>query len=70
MLDETKNSTVNGGPTTSPGEDGKMVQQTGIDVTAREAAAKVASDIPDGGLVAWLQVLGCFFLWWNAWYSG
>jgi hypothetical protein len=70
MLGKTKNGVVDGGLTTGPSEDGKIVQQTGIDVTAREAAAKVASDIPDGGVVAWLQVLGCFFLWWNAWYFG
>jgi len=27
-----------------------------------------AVDIPNGGLVAWLQVLGAFFLWFNTWY--
>ena len=26
-----------------------------------------AHDIPDGGLQAWLQVLGSFFLWFNTW---
>jgi hypothetical protein len=46
-------------------EDGKIVQKTVTDITAREAAVKVTSDIPDDGLVAWLQVLGCFFLRWN-----
>jgi hypothetical protein len=24
-------------------------------------------DIPNGGFVAWLQVLGAFFLWFNTW---
>jgi hypothetical protein len=28
-----------------------------------------APDFPDGGLTAWLQVLGCFFLWFNSWYA-
>jgi hypothetical protein len=41
--------------------------EAGNDVTAREAAAKAAGAIPDGGLIAWLQVLGSFFLWWNTW---
>jgi hypothetical protein len=52
-------------------QDGKISQQpeAGKDVAAREAAAKAQSAIPDGGLVAWLQVLGSFFLWWNTWYS-
>jgi len=26
-----------------------------------------APDIPEGGLTAWLQVLGCFFCWFNSW---
>lgn len=25
------------------------------------------SNIPNGGLVAWVQVLGAFFLWFNTW---
>ena len=25
------------------------------------------AEIPDGGIRAWLQVLGCFFLWFNLW---
>lgn len=25
------------------------------------------ADIPNGGIVAWLQVLGAFFLWFNTW---
>lgn len=23
---------------------------------------------PDGGFVAWLQVFGCFWIWFNTWY--
>lgn len=26
-------------------------------------------DIPNGGTIAWLQVLGSFFLWFNTWYT-
>lgn len=29
--------------------------------------AQTTDDIPNGGLVAWLQVLGAFFLWFNTW---
>jgi hypothetical protein len=33
-----------------------------------KAIEPLATDsIPDGGLQAWLQVLGAFFLWWNTW---
>lgn len=27
-----------------------------------------ADEPPDGGLLAWLQVLGCYFLFFNSWY--
>lgn len=29
-----------------------------------------ANDPPDGGLKAWLQVVGSFFLFFNTWYVG
>lgn len=32
-----------------------------------EQADHTMNDIPNGGLVAWLQVLGAFFLWFNTW---
>jgi hypothetical protein len=32
-----------------------------------EQADQTVDDIPNGGLVAWLQVLGAFFLWFNTW---
>jgi hypothetical protein len=32
-----------------------------------EQADQSVDDIPNGGLVAWLQVLGAFFLWFNTW---
>lgn len=28
-----------------------------------------ADNVPNGGTVAWLQVLGSFFLWFNTWYT-
>jgi hypothetical protein len=28
----------------------------------------VTQDIPDGGNMAWLQVFGAFFVWFNSWY--
>ena len=31
------------------------------------AAASPVPEIQDGGFRAWLQVLGCFFLWFNLW---
>jgi hypothetical protein len=30
-------------------------------------ADQTVDDIPNGGLIAWLQVLGAFFLWFNTW---
>lgn len=36
--------------------------------TAKEASASPAPDpVPNGGLTAWLQVLGSFFLFFNSW---
>ena len=32
-----------------------------------EQADQTVDDIPNGGMVAWLQVLGAFFLWFNTW---
>ncbi|CAD0107632.1 unnamed protein product [Aureobasidium uvarum] len=32
-----------------------------------EQAEQTVDDVPNGGLVAWLQVLGAFFLWFNTW---
>lgn len=41
----------------------------GIEVPPMETAPQSKHlDFPDGGLTAWLQVLGCFFLWFNSWY--
>jgi hypothetical protein len=37
-----------------------------VDNNTKGANATIA-DVPDGGLEAWLQVLGAFFLWWNTW---
>ncbi len=33
------------------------------------ATSTVTTEIPDGGLVAWLQVVGAFFLFLNSWYD-
>lgn len=36
--------------------------------TAKEASASSPPDpVPNGGLTAWLQVLGSFFLFFNSW---
>lgn len=32
-----------------------------------ETPSNPPAEIPDGGFRAWLQVLGCFFLWFNLW---
>jgi hypothetical protein len=37
-------------------------------VQSKKASIRDASSIPDGGLWAWLQVLGAFFLFFNSWY--
>jgi hypothetical protein len=37
-------------------------------VVSKQPSAYNAGAIPDGGLVAWLQVLGAFFLFFNSWY--
>ena len=36
-------------------------------VQSRHPSVRDASSIPDGGLWAWLQVLGAFFLLFNTW---
>lgn len=36
-------------------------------VRSRHPSVKDASKLPDGGLWAWLQVLGAFFLLFNSW---
>jgi hypothetical protein len=36
-------------------------------VPVQEAASQTPSPPPNGGLVAWLQVAGAFFLFFNSW---
>lgn len=36
-------------------------------VPQEEQTAVHDAGIPDGGLQAWLQVVGAFFLWFNTW---
>lgn len=37
-------------------------------VKSKQPSVNNASSIPDGGLWAWLQVLGAFFLFFNSWF--
>lgn len=44
------------------------IDDNSIEQSSKQAAASNGTDtIPNGGLQAWLQVLGAFFLWFNAW---
>lgn len=54
---------------TNESSDGEKAStaNAGNDISA-PAAPVGASGIPNGGLVAWLQALGSFFLWFNSWY--
>lgn len=36
--------------------------------TTQKAHANDTDSIPDGGRIAWLQVLGTFFIFFNTWY--
>lgn len=48
--------------TTPPAE----TSDDGIDQSTKQDTSP-ADTIPDGGLTAWLQVLGSFFLFFNSW---
>jgi len=43
-------------------------ESDGLSKATADSPTTASEAIPDGGLVAWLQVLGCFFLWFNSWY--
>lgn len=45
-----------------------MILDVKSDTQMSPEVEKQQEDIPDGGLVAWLQVLGGFFMFFNSWY--
>lgn len=45
----------------------KQETQTAAVVSPEKQTAVHNAGIPNGGLQAWLQVLGAFFLWFNTW---
>jgi hypothetical protein len=52
------------------GDDDHVIEKDGTvlePVQSRRSSARAVSDIPNGGLMAWLQVLGAFFLLFNSW---
>lgn len=51
-------------------EEGQVEQEQGQElepVKSKQPSVNHAASIPDGGLWAWLQVLGAFFLFFNSW---
>jgi len=43
----------------------EMTEESDLEIEADEKVVK--SKIPNGGLIAWLQVLGSFLLFFNSW---
>ncbi|PVI04849.1 MFS general substrate transporter [Periconia macrospinosa] len=64
-LREDKNQVTNGVELASV--NGEQTQQVEPAKSQPGASVNNASSIPDGGLMAWLQVLGSFFLFFNTW---
>jgi hypothetical protein len=53
------------------GDDEHVIEKDGAvlePVQSRRSGARGVSEIPNGGLMAWLQVLGAFFLLFNSWH--
>ena len=57
----------NSEPLKEVGQNGSANPQ--INTTSGPAPGPQMPVPPDGGLIAWLQVLGCFFCWFNSWYE-
>lgn len=54
------------------GNDDHVIEKDGTvlePVQSRRSSGRDVSKIPNGGLMAWLQVLGAFFLLFNSWYE-
>jgi hypothetical protein len=45
------------------------IQPGNIDEPRQKASVSDTSSIPNGGLKAWLQVAGTFFVFFNTWYE-
>ena len=48
-------------------EDHHQAQSNAIKDEREKPVASPAKEVPDGGLVAWLQVAGAFSLFFNSW---
>ena len=79
LRQESVNDFVNGGPVQEDFEQHAHQKETGqlddggqVDKQATQISAKPSihslRSIPNGGLTAWLQVLGAFVLFFNSWY--
>lgn len=67
-------------PSSQPSGGSSVSESTQMDVNSnmgspvhgksqeKTAAAPSAANLPNGGLTAWLQVVGAFFLFFNSWY--
>jgi len=49
-------------------DEGSVDTVVGNDAVSPPTAPFANTEIPNGGLTAWLQVLGSFFLFFNSWY--
>ena len=46
---------------------GTLEESKDAEVTEAKESKPPVDTIPDGGVIAWLQVLGSFFLFFNSW---
>lgn len=70
--DEASSTTYSGGKS-SDVEQQNTAKETAVDtlqkVASRRSEIDPAGEPPDGGLNAWLKVLGCFLIYSNVWYG-
>jgi hypothetical protein len=53
----------------NPQNDGTINQLTKVQSSSRRSDIDPLAEPPDGGLNAWLKVLGCFLVYSNIWWS-
>lgn len=56
-----------GSPATTTGDDSIKASSDETETAIEPTPTSVNNEIPNGGLTAWLQVVGSFFLFLNCW---
>ena len=78
MAEKSKQKSARGSRTSSDAQDSPTMaatdqkielqpQEQSVDAPPADSATKTPSPVPDGGLTAWLQVVGGFMLFFNTW---